>query len=128
MVLILPENSYFFDTYALFEIIKGNPRYDPYLSSVGIVTTRLNLMELYYGLLLRHGLSLAEQYYEQHLPNTVEIEDALIKEAAAFRANHRKKGFSYVDCLGYVLAHHLDIPFLTGDKAFKGMDGVRFVP
>ena len=35
---------------------------------------------------------------------------------------------SYVDALGYTLAQKHDLVFLTGDKAFKGIEGVEHVP
>ena len=44
--------TYFLDSYAFFEILKGNPNYTPYKKDTAFVTTKLNLMELYYGLLL----------------------------------------------------------------------------
>jgi uncharacterized protein len=41
--------TYLFDTYALFEIIYGNPNYENY-SNASIVTTIFNLAELNYNL------------------------------------------------------------------------------
>ena len=41
--------TYFFDTYAFFEIITGNKSYMKFINGINFVTTKLNLMELYYG-------------------------------------------------------------------------------
>ena len=50
--------AYFFDTYAFFEILNGNQNYSKYLKVVG-ATTKLNLMELHYGLLREYGKEFA---------------------------------------------------------------------
>ena len=50
-------------------------------------------------------------------------------EASALRLELRRQGrnLSLVDALGYVLARRLGVPFLTGDRAFEGLDGVEYV-
>lgn len=121
------ETILFYDTYALLEIIRGNINYKNYLKNVGIVTTRLNLMELYYRLYILHGLETAEFYYEKYKPFVMEMGDSTIKKAMIFKAENRKKDLSYVDCIGYVFAKENKIKFLTGDVQFKGMDNVEFV-
>ncbi|MBI4452024.1 PIN domain-containing protein [Candidatus Woesearchaeota archaeon] len=121
------QKSLFYDTYALLEIIKGNLNYKEYLKNVAIVTTKLNLMELYYSLYIMHGLETAEFYYQKYFPFAVEIPDSLVKKAVIFRAENKKKDLSYVDCIGYVLAIGHKIKFLTGDKQFEKMENVEFV-
>src|SRR3989344_561802 len=118
---------YFFDTYAFFELIRGNKNYDPYKKGAIVITTRLNLMELYYGLLLKKGKTTAEAYYDRFLPYAVEPSDDLIKKASQLKALFKTKRLSYIDCVGYMLARHHRIPFLTGDQGFKDMEGVQFV-
>ena len=120
-------NSYFFDTYAFYEIIKGNPNYKKYESNVSITTTKLNLMELHYGLLLLYGKEKADEYYDSLLEFAIEITDKIIKESNEFRFLNKSKKLSYVDCVGYILAKHLNIKFLTGDKEFEDLDNVEFV-
>ena len=46
--------SFFFDTYALIEIGKNNPNYEPYKKDVKMVINPLNLMEIAY-FLFREG-------------------------------------------------------------------------
>ena len=117
----------FYDTYAILEIIKGNANYKNYLKNIGIVTTKLNLMELYYRLYILHGLETAELYYQKYKPFVIEVDDSIIKKAMIFKAENRKKDLSYVDCIGYVFAKENKIKFLTGDNQFEGMENVEFV-
>ena len=121
------EITFFYDTYAILEIIKGNSNYKAYLKDVGVVITRLNLMELYYRLYILHGLETAEVYYQKYKPFVIEISDSLIKKAMIFKAENKNKDLSYVDCIGYVYAKENKIKFLTGDRQFENMDNVEFV-
>ena len=43
----------FFDSYALFCIVKGQESYRPYASRVKVMTTMMNLYEVYYHLIKR---------------------------------------------------------------------------
>ena len=119
--------TYFFDTYAFYEIINGNPAYKNYEKEIAIITSKLNLMELHYGMLLLHGKEKADEYYEKFLEFTVEIEDEIIKMANYFRAEYRKRKLSYVDCIGYTIAKLRNIKFLTGDMQFQDLENVQFV-
>lgn len=119
--------TFFFDTYAFYEIIEGNENYRAYAKNVAIVTTKLNLMELHYGLLIQYGKKGAERYFDGLSKFAIEISDEMIKKANEFRASLKKKNLSYVDCVGYVIAKSRNIKFLTGDKEFEGLDNVEFV-
>ncbi|MCZ7362945.1 MAG: PIN domain-containing protein [Candidatus Methanoperedens sp.] len=120
--------KYFFDTYALFEIFFGNDDYLDYLDSE-VVTTRLNLMEIYYHLLRDYGEKVAEEYYDETIGYSIEFMDMDIKEAMKFRLKmkRKKKDLSYVDALGVAIANRMNIPFLTGDVAFEDVPNVEFV-
>lgn len=119
--------TYFYDTYAFYEIVKGNKNYNKFSSSVAIVTTRLNLMELYYGLLIKFNKNTADRYYDELLKYVIDIDDETIKQAMIFRVLHKLKDLSYVDCVGYIMAKQRNIKFLTCDQAFKNLDNVEFV-
>lgn len=121
------EKTFFYDTYAVLEIIKGNVNYKYYLKDIGIVTTILNLMELYYRLYVLFGVEIAEFYYQKYKPFIAEINDFIIKKSMIFRAHHKNKDLSYVDCVGYVFAVEKKIKFLSGDIQFKDMENVEFV-
>lgn len=121
------EETFFYDTYAILEIIKGNSNYSNYLKNIGIVTTKLNLMELYYRLYILFGIETAELYYNKYNQFVFEISDLIIKKAMIFKAENRNKDLSYVDCIGYIFAKENKIKFLTGDEQFRGMPNVEFV-
>ena len=121
------EVNCFFDTYAFYELIKGNPNYKKFNVGFNILTTKLNLMELHYGLLRDEGEEIADEYYGKFLKFCVEIDDDTIKKANVFRLRNYKRNLSYVDCLGYVIAKKFNAMFLTGDDQFKDFDNVEFV-
>ncbi len=119
--------TFFFDTYAFFEMIHGNPNYEEYSKDIAIITTKLNLLELHYGLLLTYGKEKADYYYDLYLKYAIEIDDEIFKLANEFRKVMKTRNLSYVDCIGYVLSKSRNVRFLTGDKEFKDLDNVEFV-
>ncbi|MCH8003156.1 MAG: PIN domain-containing protein [Nanoarchaeota archaeon] len=122
----MTDNIYFFDSYALIEIILGNPNYKPYILSY-IVTTKLNIFEVYNGLLRDVGKEEAEKFLEKYYQFVIDFNKEVIKKAAQLRINYKKRDISMTDCIGYVLAKILGIKFLTGDKEFKYFDNVEFI-
>lgn len=119
--------TFFFDSYAFFEIIEGNPNYDQFTAGIAIVTTRLNLMELFYGLLVKYDRRTANRYYDELARFCIDIDDNVIREAMIFRVMNKKRKLSYIDCLGYLIAKQRNISFLTGDEKFKDAPNVEFV-
>ena len=119
--------AYFFDSYAFFEIIGGNKNYLHFSKNIGIITTRLNLLELHYGLLKIYGKETADKYYDQYTSFAIEIDDDILKKASSLKAALRKKKLSYIDCVGYITALSRGVKFLTGDKEFKDLENVEFV-
>lgn len=119
--------EFFYDTYALAEYVGANPAFKKYFKDHEGVTTRLNLMELHYGLLRDSGEEKANLVYDSLLPLTIEFGDETIKKATKFKLERKSSNISYVDALGYQLALERKIKFLTGDKEFKGMPNVEFV-
>ena len=119
--------TYFFDTYALIEVIKGSPNYKDFSEYTSMVTTKLQLMELYYSVLCESGKEKADLYYALFSSSSIPLQDGTIKNAMLFRSQHKKKKLSYVDCLGYTLACERNIPFLTGDKEFEHLPNVCFM-
>ena len=119
--------TFFFDTYAFCEILNGNPAYDPYKEDIAIITTKLNLMELHYGLLIERGKLIADRYFDEFSEFCIDIDVDTIKQANGFKAMHKKKGISYIDSLGYIIAKKRNVRFLTGDRQFEHIDNVEFV-
>ncbi|MBS3074141.1 PIN domain-containing protein [Candidatus Pacearchaeota archaeon] len=119
-------NHLFFDTYAIFEIIKGNPNYKKY-TSFKVITTKLNLFELFHGFLKTHNNGLAEYSLANYLRFAVDFDERVIREAARMKLALNKRNISMTDCIGYCFAKQLGIKFLTGDREFESLPNVEFV-
>lgn len=120
------DEIYFFDSYAIIEILKGNEEYKKYSTSV-IVTTKLNLFEVFYGLLRDVGEKEAESFIKEYYACSVDFDKEIIREASNIKLQHRKRNLSMADCIGYAIAGRWGIKFLTGDKEFKEFENVEFV-
>ena len=57
-----------------------------------------------------------------------DITDDIIRDAMVFRQKHKRRDISYTDAIGYAFARAHHLLFLTGDKAFKDIPGVKHVP
>ena len=121
----MTDNAYFFDTYALIEIFKGNANYEEYSKS-DIATSYFNLLELYYNLIKTYDKEIAMKFIETLKDFCVPINIDMIFDASTFKLNYPKK-FSYADSIGYIIAKRLGLKFLTGDMQFKELDNVEFV-
>ena len=117
---------YFFDTYAIIEIIEDNKSYEKYKEE-DVITSILNVGELYYSLLKKNVGATAEAWHERLKQNALLIDAEIIRAAMKFRFENKTKKFSFIDCVGYVLAKEKNLKFLTGDEGFKNMDNVEFV-
>jgi hypothetical protein len=117
---------FFFDTYAICEIIQGNPAYRRFADEP-IITSILNGGELYYFLLKENQPGKADAWLELLRPNLSEIDAQTMKQAMRFKYTHKKKKLSMVDCVGYVLAKKTGAIFLTGDEGFRGLQNIEFV-
>ena len=120
-------HKFFLDTYALYELARGNEKYKEYFAGIESITTIMNLYELYYSLVKDDLPLIAENFFQRFLPVCVEIEPSTVKESALFRLQNKKLGLSYVDALGYMTAKKHSAIFLTGDEAFKKLSNVKFV-
>ena len=119
---------YFFDTYALVEVVKGTSNYEKYKTST-IITTLLNLMELHYSCLQDLGGERAKTIFDSLKEFAVDFEEQDVINANIFRYSQNKKGkkISYVDSIGYVLSIKYGVKFLTGDREFKDVENVEFI-
>lgn len=122
----MTDDNYFFDSYAVIEILTSNKNYQNYLNK-NIVLTKLNLFEIYHGVLRDSGEKEAEDVIKKYSLHIIDYDIGVIKEAVKFRLDHKKRNLSMADCIGYVVAKKLGIKFLTGDKEFEGMPNVEFV-
>jgi len=118
------EETFFFDTYAFFEIIIGNPKYERYRNVIAI-TTIFNLAELNYNLKKEMKDELADEFTEKYKNYLIEVEVDDIKTAMSFK--NKNKQLSIPDAIGYIIANRLNIKFLTGDEGFRNFNNVEFV-
>jgi hypothetical protein len=117
--------TYFFDTYAIFEIFKQNPDYKKYIKCKCVLTA-LNLYELYYNLRKEgHTKVLSENQMNLYLNKEVPIDYEDIINASELKLQNKQ--ISIPDAIGYSVAKKMGIKFLTGDKEFKDMANVEFV-
>ena len=77
------ELKYFFDSYAIIEIIKENPKYSPYLSEEAVLTI-FNLAEIYWSALLYYNEEKADVIFETYKKAVVEINDEILNDAIKF--------------------------------------------
>ncbi len=121
------QSKYFWDSYAIIELLKKNPAYLKY-ENYPIIITINNLAEIYYSLLKNLGKSVADDIWNLYRTAVVKIHDEIIKEAMEFRSIHYpKKNISYTDAIGYIYAKNNNLTFLTGDMEFKNLPNVEFV-
>jgi len=120
------EDSFFFDSYAFFEILKGNNKYINY-EKCKIVTSKLNIFELYLGLLRDIDGNTAGIYLHKYYQFAIDFDEQIIIAAAKLKNSLNKRNLSMTDCIGYILSKQLGIKFLTGDKEFENIENVEFV-
>ncbi|HIH39616.1 TPA: type II toxin-antitoxin system VapC family toxin [Candidatus Woesearchaeota archaeon] len=121
----MTDEIYFFDSYAIIEIIRGSDSYKRYVSS-NIVTAKLNLFELYYWVCKElNDINTAKDELMKYSSCILDYDLDIIEKAAELKL--KKRNLSMTDCIGYMLAVKLDIKFLTGDHEFQNMPNVEFV-
>ena len=120
------EIKFFFDTYALVEIVKGSPNYLSFAQE-NITITIFNLVELFSACLNDFGEEKAKELHNKFKVSVIEIDDETIFEAVKFRKEHKKRNISYTDSIGYIYAKRNNFLFLTGDKEFESFPNVKFV-
>ncbi|RLG16084.1 type II toxin-antitoxin system VapC family toxin [Candidatus Pacearchaeota archaeon] len=115
---------YFCDTYALIELIRGNPKYEEF-GNFKVVCILNNLFELHQSLLKQFNKKTADFWMDKFSIIDVTTEDII--KASDFRFKYRKDKLSMTDCIGYCVAKRNKLKFLTGDEKFKNKDNVEFV-
>lgn len=118
-------DAYFFETYAIFEILKGNKSYEKY-KECRIITTKLNIIELYFGLLKEVDEETASINLKKYYGFIIDFDEDVIKKASNLKLQLNKRDVSMTDCIGYCFARQLGIKFLTGDDTFESTENVEF--
>lgn len=119
--------KFFFDTYALIEIGKGNPKYEPYRKDVMIFLNRLNLLEFSYFLIKEGKGDKAKEIFNKYARFNADYDEETLIDAAEMKFKFLKERLSFIDCIGYFIAKKYNAKFLTGDEKFRNMDNVEFV-
>jgi predicted nucleic acid-binding protein len=122
----------FYDSYAVLAYISGEKAFARYFDgqSSGGVLTKLNLMEIYFRAAKLHGHEAAREVIDRFSRYLVDFDIDDIAGSMKLREElmkTRRMNISYVDALGYYLAKKMRIPFLTGDRQFADLAGVKFV-
>ena len=118
--------GYFFDSYAIIEIIRENENYLRFKDEE-IITSILNLGEVYYYLLKDKDAGTADSWHYLLIKSAMLVDSDIVVKAMKFRFENKTKKFSFVDCVGYVIAKDKGLNFLTGDKGFENFENVEFV-
>jgi len=118
------EETFFFDTYAIIEVVRGNPKYQKYINC-SIITTVFNLAELNYNLKKEKDKVTADNITDKYKDEVVEVTIEDVKNAMDLKI--KNKNMSIPDVIGYVVAERQEVKFLTGDEDFKHFDNVEFV-
>lgn len=118
---------FYFDTYALIEIGKGNPKYEPYKEDVQIILNNLNLFEVSFFLLKENRENEIKGIFDNYSRFNVDYGENDLIDAAKLKFEFLKQRLSFIDCVGYILAKKHKVKFLTGDEKFRGKENVEFV-
>ena len=114
------------DTYALWEIIHGNPKF-AFLLNDDFALTDWTLIELYKTLLKSFDKNFSQNWIEKFRPYARNVDFETIILAVDFLHENRKQDISLFDSVGYIYSKSNKMKFVTGDKEFKGMDNVLFI-
>lgn len=117
----------FLETYILCEVLKGNKKYLPYLNG-NFAVNDLILAEFYWTILREFNEATANYWFAKLKNYSLPCSVDLMLEATRFRFKHKHKNLSFFDAAGYIFAQQNNMVFVTGDKAFKDINKVEFVP
>lgn len=118
--------AYFFDSYAIMEIVKENPNYHSYIESK-IILTKLNIFEIFYNLSIQENEEKASEVIGELFTSVIDFSLGDIKEASKLKIKYKKRQLSMADCIGYTTAKRIGVKFLTGDKEFEDLENVEYV-
>jgi predicted nucleic acid-binding protein len=114
------------DTYALMEIMNGNPKFILFLNS-DFVISDITLAEFYGVLLREQGEEIAEKWFNDLESFSESPTLYILIEGVKFRYKNKHKNFSFPDAVGYIFAKENNFTFVTGDKEFEGLESVEFI-
>lgn len=119
-------NTFFFDSYALLEMVYENPVYAAYKDK-NAITTKLNAFEVYTACLRDHGQAYADRVLAGLTQTIVDFDLNVVANAAMLRNQFSRQRLSMTDVIGYTLSLQKNVRFLTGDQQFKDLPNVEYV-
>ena len=123
----LRTKRFYFDTYALIEIGKGNPKYSQYKEDVQMLLNKLNLFEVSFFLLKENKENETQGIFDNYSRFNVDYDEKDLINAAKMKFKFLQQRLSFIDCIGYILAKKHNAKFLTGDEKFRNKENVEFV-
>ena len=111
-------NDYFFDSYALIELIKGNPNYFRYKEQA-VNITLFNLVEVAYSVFLDYGKDKAQEVYKKFREYVQDVDEETLFYALELKTMFKKCHLSYADCIGYALPGSIVCVFLLEIKSLR---------
>ena len=118
--------AYFFDTYAIIEIIRKNSNYLKYKEEI-LTTSVLNVGELFYFLSREYGEETAESWHKKLENIAMPVDLDIVIKSMKFRSENKKRKLSFVDCVGYTIAKDNNLVLITGDEGFNGLENVEIL-
>jgi uncharacterized protein len=122
-------SSFFADSYALIEMLKGNENYQSFQSG-RLITTEFNICEVGFAVCREYpadATRVLKTLRKMVVIQETRDEDYCAGAARRNLATGKGKKLSTIDCVGYSVANRLNLLFLTGDREFADMDNVQFV-
>ena len=121
--------DYLAGSYAWVALLEGNERYERIFRRKQLVTTAMNVLEVYSTLLRRIPRSEAKEMAAALLAYVTPVPPETALAAGEFRQfmRNRRLDCSYIDAWGYASARALGRKFLTGDPAFRSIEDVEYV-
>ena len=118
--------EYFFDAYAIIEMINQNPAYSKF-NGCRITTSLIHLAEVHYHLLITYNEQTADYWVRKMNFSFIDISLEIVIKASKLKFRRKKSKLSYADCIGYITSIENNMIFVTGDKQFKNAKDVEFV-
>ncbi|MBI2144159.1 PIN domain-containing protein [Candidatus Woesearchaeota archaeon] len=114
------------DTYALMEVICGNPKFSQLMNEEFVITDP-TLAEFYVVLKRKYDEQTAQYWHRKLAPFCKPVARQTMINALVFREENKKQELSVFDSMGYIFSRENKHIFITGDKAFRNREGVLFI-
>jgi len=114
------------DSYALMEIMNGNPKFAHYLNLKFIIAD-MTLAEFYGVILREQGEEKADYWLDKFQAFSMNVSLNILTKAVKFRYVNRDKNISLIDAIGYIFSKENNYIFVTGDREFEKLENVEFI-